>query len=242
MPHAFKPKPESHFRHATLGEGGGAVDRSEAPTGMARQGLCACGNTTDLHPESEVLPLRPGAWEHRRMGLRDKNLIDDERVVLTLRSHAKALVWPFVLLIVLIGLAVMTFLVSTNDVVTWVVLGVLVVAALAGVFFPWLRWRTTSVTITTQRIAERHGILTRTGRDIPLFRINSVSIEKGVVDRMLGCGTLLVADATEKLPMKLHDVPKVESVHRTIQQLLWSQDDGGDDGTFPPNEPPRGRR
>ena len=79
-------------------------------------------------------------------------------------------------------------------------------------------------------------------RDIPLFRINSVSIEKDLVDRIFGCGTLLVADATEKLPMKLYDVPKVETVHKTIQQLLWKADDGGDDGQFPPTEPPRGRR
>lgn len=181
-------------------------------------------------------------WEHRRMALRDKNLVDDESVVLTLHSHAKVLIWPFVLLLVLIGLAVLTFVVSTNDVVTWVVLGVLVLAALIGVGYPWLRWRTTSVTITTQRIAERRGIITRTGRDIPLFRINSVSIEKDLVDRIFGCGTLLVADATEKLPMKLYDVPRVEHVHRTIQQLLWKQDDGGDDGTFPPTEPPRRTR
>ena len=181
-------------------------------------------------------------WQHRPMALRDKNLIDDESVVLTLHSHAKAMIWPFLLLLVLIGLAVVTLLVSTNDTVTWVVLGVLVVAALVGVGYPWLRWRTTTVTITTQRIAERRGITTRTGRDIPLFRINSVSIEKDLVDRIFGCGTLLVADATEKLPMKLYDVPRVESVHKTIQQLLWKQDDGGDDGSFPPNEPPRGRR
>nr|WP_245993478.1 hypothetical protein [Xylanimonas allomyrinae] len=59
---------------------------------------------------------------------------------------------------------------------------------------------------------------------------------------MLGCGTLVIADATEKPGMLLDDVPRVDTVHRTIQQLLWEQDDGTDDGELPPGEPPRGRR
>ncbi|WP_245993081.1 PH domain-containing protein [Xylanimonas allomyrinae] len=101
------------------------------------------------------------------MALRDRNLIDDERVVLELRSHAKALIWPFLLFLVLAAGAVVTFLVSDEDLVTWVVLGVLAVVALVWVFLPWLRWRTSSYTVTTQRIAHRSGIITRIGRDIP---------------------------------------------------------------------------
>ena len=176
------------------------------------------------------------------MALRDKNLIDDEDVVLQLHTHAKTMVWPSVLFLLLVAAAITTLLVSTQDVVTWVVLGVLAVAAIAWVFVPWLRWRTTSYTITTQRISERRGIVTRVGRDIPLYRVNDISIEKDLLDRMLGCGTLVIADATEKPGIVLHDVPHVDHVHKTIQQLLWNQDDGTDEGDTPPTEPRRGRR
>ncbi|WP_425955384.1 PH domain-containing protein [Xylanimonas sp. McL0601] len=176
------------------------------------------------------------------MALRDSNLIDDESVVLQLHSHAKAMIWPFVLFLVLVALAVVTLLASTSDTLTWVVLGVLAATALVGVLPPWLRWRTSSYTITTQRISERRGIVTRVGRDIPLYRVNDISIEKDLVDRLLGCGTLVIADATEKPGMVLDDVPHVDTVHKTIQQLLWNQDDGTDDGELPPTEPVRGRR
>ncbi|QAY69670.1 PH domain-containing protein [Xylanimonas protaetiae] len=173
------------------------------------------------------------------MALRDRNLIDDEQVVLRLHTHAKAMLWPFVLFLALVAGAVVTLLTSTDDTVTWVVLGVLVVVALAGVLWPWLNWRTHSYTISTQRVSERSGVVTQKGRDIPLYRINTVSIEKGLLDRILGCGTLVIADASEKGGMVLHDVPRVDRVHRTVQQLLASMDDGSDDGEFPPNEPPR---
>lgn len=174
------------------------------------------------------------------MALRDRNLIDDEQVVLQLHTHAKAMLWPFVLFLVLVAGAVVTLLRSTNDTVTWVILGVLAVAAIVGVFWPWLNWRTHSYSISTQRVSERSGVITQKGRDIPLYRINTVSIEKDLVDRILGCGTLVIADASEKGGMVLQDVPRVDHVHRTVQQLLASMDDGSDDGEFPPSEPRRG--
>ncbi len=175
------------------------------------------------------------------MALRDSHLIDDEHVVLQLHTHAKAMLWPFVLFLLLVAAAVATLLMSSDDTVTWVVLGILVVIALIGVFWPWLNWRTHSYSISTQRVSERSGVITRKGRDIPLYRINTVAIEKDLVDRILGCGTLVIADASEKGGMVLHDVPRVDMVHKTIQQLLASMDDGSDDGEFPPSEPRRGR-
>ena len=176
------------------------------------------------------------------MALHDRNLIDDEQVVLKLHTHAKAMLWPFVLFVVLVVGAVVTLLKSTDDTVTWVILGVLLVVALVFVLWPWLNWRTHSYAISTQRVSERSGVITQRGRDIPLYRINTVSIEKDLLDRILGCGTLIIADASEKGGMVLADVPHVDDVHRTVQQLLAAMDDGSDDGEFPPSEPRRGRR
>jgi uncharacterized membrane protein YdbT with pleckstrin-like domain len=180
------------------------------------------------------------------MALTNKNLIDDEQVVLQLRSHAKALLWPFVVFILLVAAAIVTFWLSgrgtLSDMVTWVVLGAIVLLAIIFVFWPWLNWRLSSYTVTTQRVSERSGVFRRVGRDIPLYRINSISIEKDFTDRILGCGTLIIADASEKGGMVLDDVPRVESVHKRLQDLLWQHDDGSDDGEFPPGEPRRGRR
>lgn len=176
------------------------------------------------------------------MALSEKNLIEGETVVMELREHAKALLWPFVLLVLLFAVVVAAIVFSPEDVVTWVALALAAVAAIVWVFVPWLRWRTSSYSVTTQRIAQRSGIFTRVGRDIPLYRINDVAIEKDLVDRLLGCGTLVVSDATEKAGMVLRDVPRVDEVHVQLQELLFAADDGSDDGEWPPMEPRRRRR
>ena len=62
---------------------------------------------------------------------------------------------------------------------------------------PFLRWLTTTYTVTDRRLITRTGILSRRGHDIPLARISDVAYEHGLVDRMLGCGTLVVSDASE---------------------------------------------
>lgn len=176
------------------------------------------------------------------MGLSEKHLTEGEHVVMELKEHAKALFWPFVLLVVLVAAVVVTVVLVPNDVVRWVVAGLALVAAVVWVFVPWLRWRTTEYTVTNKRIAMRSGIITRTGRDIPLYRINDVNYEKGPIDRLFGCGTLVISDATDKPGLNLHDVPDVENVQVRLHDLLFTADDGSDDGEWPPNEPPRGPR
>ena len=49
----------------------------------------------------------------------------------------------------------------------------------------------------------------------------------------------MISDATDKAGMELRDVPGVETVQVTLQNLLYRTDDGSDDGEFPPTEPPR---
>ncbi|MCA5891886.1 PH domain-containing protein [Isoptericola sp. NEAU-Y5] len=176
------------------------------------------------------------------MALNEQDLTTGERIVMELREHPKALLWPFVLLLVLLAGGAASFLVPVADVVRWIALGVLALVAVVWVILPWARWHSSSYSVTNRRIAMRTGLITRTGRDIPLYRVNDIALEKDLVDRILGCGTLVVSDATEKAGMVLHDVPRVDDVHVQLQELLHAHDDGSDDGEFPPTEPPRGPR
>ena len=54
-----------------------------------------------------------------------------------------------------------------------------------GTLLPFLRWYLWTYTLTNKRIVEQKGILTRTGRVIPLSRINDVAYEKNLNDRIL---------------------------------------------------------
>lgn len=179
------------------------------------------------------------------MAFSDKLLAQGERVELELRTHVKRVVVPtLVLILTIVATVFLTWLAGDKDWptwVTWVILALALIVFVVWVVIPFLRWRTTIYVITNRRLITRSGIVTRTGRDIPLYRINDVTYEKDVLDRILGCGTLVVSDATDKAGVELYDVPKVENVQVRLNELLFHTDDGSDDGEFPPSEPPRPR-
>ena len=89
---------------------------------------------------------------------------------------------------------------------------------------PFLRWRTTLFVITTRRVVVRTGVLSRQGRDVPLSRINDVTFSHDLVERLLGCGTLVVESAGERGQVTLTEVPRVETVQRTLYDLVERAD------------------
>ncbi len=157
------------------------------------------------------------------MTLPRKLMIDGEQTVTTTRTHVKVLFIPLVIL-----LAVATaggYLAAAvgdrgNGIARWVIIGVAVVLALWGAVIPFLRWLLWTYTLTNKRLVEQKGILTRTGRVIPLSRINDVAFEKNLNDRILGCGTLVIHDASEQAGLELRDIPHIEAVHRTVTRLV----------------------
>jgi uncharacterized membrane protein YdbT with pleckstrin-like domain len=158
-----------------------------------------------------------------------KLLNDDEFVVVSTRTHVKALLLPAVLLIVIAAVAGYLTTLPSGDprqllvLVIWIVaLGVIV----WWVLRPFLVWLSATYTVTNRRLITRRGVLTRRGHDIPLHRISDVAYEHGLLDRILGCGTLVISDASEFGRVELHDIPQVEQVQLAISELL---SEGADD-------------
>jgi membrane protein YdbS with pleckstrin-like domain len=157
------------------------------------------------------------------MGMSAKLLGADERVVLRTRTHGKALFWPATALVVegaLLGVG--TALVPSDyrpGGQYAVVLGVLALALWTSVV-PYLRWRNRTYTLTNHRLITRAGVLSKTGKDLPLMRINDVSYQRSLTDRMLGCGSLYVQTAAEGA-LVLDDVPDVSRVHLVMTELLF---------------------
>jgi membrane protein YdbS with pleckstrin-like domain len=92
-----------------------------------------------------------------------------------------------------------------------------------------LIWASATYTVTTRRLITRRGVITRRGHDIPLSRISDVAYELGPIDRMLGCGTLIVSDASTHGRVVMHDIPDVEQTQRKLHELLDSIQDRGQD-------------
>src|SRR4029077_4948237 len=74
-----------------------------------------------------------------------------------------------------------------------------ILALLAFVWWtvkPFLVWVTATYTITNRRLIPREGLVARRGHDIPLMRISDSAFDQALLDRMLGCGTLVISDAS----------------------------------------------
>jgi uncharacterized membrane protein YdbT with pleckstrin-like domain len=149
-----------------------------------------------------------------------KLLTDGESVVVDTRTHPKALLLPLLLLVLTLAVAVFLDRHIGNHVVSLIVW---IIAALLFLWFtlrPFLDWLTATYTITTRRLITREGVISRRGHDIPLQRISDVAYDMGLIDRMLGCGTLVVSDASTHGQVRLHDIPHVEDVQRKLTELL----------------------
>lgn len=153
------------------------------------------------------------------MAYPDGLLSEDESVVVHKHPHWKMLLGPVLVLFVVVGGA--SYLAALAAATpwrlpVWIALGV--VGLLLIFWFtlaPVARWRTTHFVITTHRLMVREGVFTRSGIDIPMWRINSVRFRRGVADRVFGCGTLVVESAADK-PLEFDDIPKVEQVHSLL--------------------------
>jgi uncharacterized membrane protein YdbT with pleckstrin-like domain len=163
------------------------------------------------------------------MGYPTKLLAADESLVHDLHPHWKALISPVITLVLVLGIGgFIAARIPEGDKQTLGRVAVLVLALLLLGFYslrPFLRWITTHFVITDRRVLVRTGILARTGRDIPLSRINDITFSHTFLERLLGCGTLVVESAGERGQVTLSEVPKVERVQRELYDLVERTDE-----------------
>ncbi|HET7683136.1 MAG TPA: PH domain-containing protein [Marmoricola sp.] len=169
------------------------------------------------------------------MATKRKRLGEGEEIVFSTRTHVKVLVVPA--LVLLLAALLAGFLTSLTDDTTllWVIWIAAAALVLAFSVWPFLEWLTATYTVTNRRLTTHRGVINRTGHDIPLSRISDVTYEKGLTDRMLGCGTLRVSDASDQGAIELPDVPRVEELQLLLSEQLYAgrddrRDDRRDDG------------
>ena len=152
-------------------------------------------------------------------------LSEGEQLVLRLHQHWKTILGPVLVLALIIAavLAVMLFGTGLVPVARVGVGAVALAVAIVFVAVPLLRWWTTSYELTTRRLRLRAGIITRRGRDFPLSRISDVSFAQGLLDRILGCGRLVVESPGEHGQLVLTEIPRVQQVQATLFQLVGDE-------------------
>lgn len=175
----------------------------------------------------------PGAsgWHDASVtGIPKRLLADDEEVVMALRPHWKVMVWPVIVLLVVCPVATYVVTVmpdgSAQKWLRWAVVVIAALILLKWTVWPFVKWITTSYVVTDRRIITRIGVIARTGRDMPISRVNDVTFQhSSILERVLGCGTLVIESAGERGQLVLVDVPNVEEVQRDVYRLAEADEE-----------------
>lgn len=161
------------------------------------------------------------------MAINQNMLNEGEHVVVSTRTHVKVLLGALLILLVTVFVAAFALAYAgkhtdgtTSTVLTLVILGLALLVIVWSVLSRFVRWYTTTYTFTNRRFITRSGFIAKKGTTIPLNRISEVDFDIGITDRLFGCGTLYVSDASEEGRVPLKDIPRVEEVQRIVAEEL----------------------
>ncbi len=106
------------------------------------------------------------------------------------------------------------------------VLGVIALALLVitavWLVIRYLNWLTTNFVITSNRLIFRHGVIGKSGIEIPLERVNNVNFNQSMFERLLGAGDLLIESGGEDGQQRFTDIRHPAQV----QNLIHAQMEG----------------
>ena len=112
----------------------------------------------------------------------------------------------------------------------WACLG-LIVAAACWLVARSLRWVTTNFVITTQRVIDRWGVLSKHSTEIPLERVNTVMSSQGIFERLFGVGDLVIESGGEAGQQRFADIRNPNRVKGVLHGLVHERQHATDQRT-----------
>jgi uncharacterized membrane protein YdbT with pleckstrin-like domain len=149
-------------------------------------------------------------------------LAEGEELVLDLRPHWIALVWPLTLIALDVAGVALVLVYTPESWPTWV--RWLVVALGAGLIafsaLPMIvAWATSHFVVTTDRVIHRSGWFAKRSMEIPLENISDVRFSQSVFERMIGGGDLVLESAGEFGQQSFTNIRRPEYVQKTIYEM-----------------------
>jgi uncharacterized membrane protein YdbT with pleckstrin-like domain len=150
-------------------------------------------------------------------------LIEGEELVLDLRPHWIALVWPTIVTVLVVvgyGLA-LAYAPDEGFARSFLVWGALFLGLAILFWFalrPVVHWATSNFAVTTDRVIHREGFIAKRSMEIPLEAINDVRFQQGILERIVGAGDLIIQSASEFGRNVFANIRNPEHVQRTIYQ------------------------
>lgn len=151
-------------------------------------------------------------------------LASDEDLELEVRHHVAVLIGPALAAVgAIVGGAALGFVLSPDrgsDIVD-TVLGLV-----AAFFFLRLGWKLwlwyeDRIYVTTHRVVEVSGVLTRRVASIPLIKVTDMTYRRSLLGRILGYGELVLESAGQHQALeRIGHIPAPDHFYRTVTSLL----------------------
>ncbi len=152
-----------------------------------------------------------------------KKLLNDyETVALDLHPHWWFFAGPAVTLIASIIIGIVSLTRSDGNATSAIQTIALVMILVSAVWLVirYLRWSTTNFVITSDRIIYRSGVIGKRGIEIPLERVNNVSLNQTVFERIVGAGDLLIESGGEAGQQRFTDIRRPGRVQNLIHAQM----------------------
>lgn len=148
-------------------------------------------------------------------------LSEGEDVVIELRPHWTALGWvPPLFVAVAAGLIALAVAWPSAPVAIGYAGLAVLVAVGCSLAIRLLKWRRSALVVTTTRLVRRSGVLARRGLEIRLVRVNEISYDQSILERILGSGRLLVEVGGETGVIAFDHVRRPAAVAAVLHEQL----------------------
>lgn len=155
------------------------------------------------------------------MGYPTRLLNDQEVIHVDAHPHWSTLASPAFSLVVLTAFTIYTAVTGEiHRAVVHIPLYGLWIAIALFVLIRVARYLTTEFVVTSSRIIDRHGVLSKSSSEIPLERVTNTKLSRNLFERIVGDGDLVVESAGRDGQTVFHDVADPEGVQRLILGLL----------------------
>ncbi|MGH8924902.1 MAG: PH domain-containing protein [Acidimicrobiia bacterium] len=157
-------------------------------------------------------------------------LTPGEEVVAEFKPHWTAIIGPLGISFLALALVVFLAFFTTGPPSVW---GPLVVAILWVIFTirGVINWWTTNHVITNERVIHRTGFISKTGKEIPLEMINTVSFHQSAFERMVRSGDVMIESAGEQGQTIYRDIPQAEDkknlIYKVREDRMFTLERGG---------------
>jgi uncharacterized membrane protein YdbT with pleckstrin-like domain len=155
-------------------------------------------------------------------------LLPGENLLVEVRPHWSFLTGPLAVsaVAIAIGVALDAGIPHTSVALHWVE-GLVVAVPCLWLAVRVVRWRNTRVVLTSMRIIERWGVLSRQQAETMLAQVASVTVVQTMVGRIIGSGRIELEVRSDGELRWLADVRKPTVVRRVIHRRLQPYPDPG---------------